>query len=498
MLACSSPEVEQVEVLVEPAPVVVAEAPAEPEERAPARPPLAVGPVRAELPGQLPPGLRWLAIGGGATPEFNQVSIEQDLQLAQEVFGAGGALLFAGGPGSHGVQVEDAEARGDPLLATLAELFAPRGGRRATYRPTTLSPVAAATASQALAALKQALAEPGPPLRVYLAGHGERGEAPRDGGLSLWGQTSLRVAALAEVLDAGERPAQIVATSCFSGSFAELVFAGADPQAGPARTLRCGLFAATAEREASGCDPNPDRAAQEGYALHFLNALRGRDRAGEPLPLAELDLDGDGEVSPLEAHARARVHGEGIDVPTTTSERWLRAVAPRRGRSRAAELPEEAAVIAGLAQALGYTGREAQAAGDLEHVLRDMSDAHDRLDAASAREDEAYRAAAAELLARFPVLDDPWHPDFAPTLAEHHDEIARVVADSPRFAAFRGAQEEVAVAQQEVAALLARSARLERLVRALENQALAGRLKARGGAAWATFEALLACERARL
>src|SRR5690606_13020516 len=143
-----------------------------------------------------------------------------------------------------------------------------------------------------------------------------------------------------------------------------------------------------------------------------------------------------------------------------------------------------AAVIAGLAQALGYTGREAQAAGDLEHVLRDMSDAHDRLDAASAREDEAYRAAAAELLARFPVLDDPWHPDFAPTLAEHHDEIARVVADSPRFAAFRGAQEEVAVAQQEVAALLARSARLERLVRALENQALAGRLKARGGAAW--------------
>src|SRR5690606_28190234 len=148
---------------------------------------------------------------------------------------------------------------------------------------------------------------------------------------------------------------------------------------------------------------------------------------------------------PLEAHARARVHGEGIDVPTTTSERWLRAVAPRRGRSRAAELPEEAAVIAGLAQALGYTGREAQAAGDLEYVLRDMSDAHDRLDAASAREDEAYRAAAAELLARFPVLDDPWHPDFAPTLAEHHDEIARVVADSPRFAAFRGAQEEVAV-----------------------------------------------------
>lgn len=480
------------------APTLIAVEPAAAEEeRAPTGPPLAVGPVADALPEPLPTPLRWLAIGGGATPEFNQVSIEQDLLLAQEVFGTGGALLFAGGPGSHGVQIEDPAARGDPLLATLAELFAPRGGRTASYRPTTTTPLAAATASNTLAALKQALAEPGPPLRVYLAGHGERGEPAREGGLSLWGQSSLRVAELAQVLDEARRPAQIVATSCFSGAFAELVFARADPAAGAAPTDRCGLFAATAEREASGCDPNPDRAAQEGYALHFLNGLRGRDRAGEPLPLAELDLDGDGAVSPLEAHARARIHSLGIDVPTTTSERWLRAVAPRRGRSSAAALPEEEAVIAKLSAALGFTGREAQAGVDLEHFLEDMSSAYERLDAASGREDAAYRAAAADLLARFPVLDDPWHPDFAPTLAGHRAEIAAVVAESPLLADFRAAQAEVAKVQQEVAELLARSARLERLVRALENRELAGRLKARGGKTWTTYEALLACERAR-
>ncbi|HEY8374995.1 MAG TPA: hypothetical protein VIK91_00845 [Nannocystis sp.] len=459
------------------------------------RVPLAVGSVGAALPAALPAGLRWLAIGGGATPEFNQVSIEQDLLLAQEVFGTGGLVLFAGGAGSHGVQVEDATPRGDPLIAALAELFAPRGGRGATYRPTVLTPVAAATATNALAVLEAALAEPGPPLLVYLAGHGERGVTPPEGGISLWGQELLRVQDLAAVLEGAQRPAQIVATSCFSGAFAEIVFAGAESGARAAPGGHCGLFAATAEREASGCDPNPDRAAQEGFGLHFLHALRGQDRAGKPLPPEEIDLDGDGRVSPLEAHARARIASRGIDVPTTTAERWLRATAPRRGRAAAVRLPEEEAVIARLAAALGYAGREEAVERDLEQVFKDMSEAYSRLDAASAEEDAAYRATAGELLARFPVLDDPWHPDFAATIAVHREEIARALETSEAYARFRAAQAEVGAAQEQVAELLARSARLERLARALENRTLAGRLKARGGPAWRHYEALLACER---
>lgn len=476
-------------------PHATADAPDADPTHAPARPPLAVLDVRAALPTPLPADLRWLAIGGGATPEYNQVSIEQDLRLAQEVFGTGGAMLFAGGAGSHGVQVADPSPRGDPLIATLADLFSPRGGRAATYRPTTLTPLAAATPTNALAALAAALAEPGPPLLVYLAGHGERGEQPRLGGISLWGQDSLRVADLAAALDGARRPAQIVATSCFSGAFGELVFTGADPAAGPAKTTRCGLFAATAERESSGCDPNPDRAAQDGFGLHFLHALRGEDRGGAPLPAGAIDVDGDGRISPLEAHARARIAGAGIDVPTTTSDRWLRAVAPTRGRSRPPALPEEDAVIAGLGQALGLAGREADAAAALEAVLKDMDDAYARLDEASAREDAAYRVAAAELLARFPVLDDPWHPDFAATIAAHRGAIEALLTSSPALAEFRAAQAATGAAQDEVAALLARSARLERLARAVETRALAGRLHARGGPGWRTYAQLLACER---
>ena len=81
--------------------------------------------VVAELPAVWPEPLRWIAAGGGGTPEFNQVSIEQDLGLARETFGTGGLLLFAGGRGSHGVQVQVKQPQGDALLRELANCRPP-------------------------------------------------------------------------------------------------------------------------------------------------------------------------------------------------------------------------------------------------------------------------------------------------------------------------------------------------------------------------------------
>lgn len=452
----------------------------------------AVVAVEAALPEPWPASLRWIAAGGGSTPEFNQVSIEQDLGLAQATLGAGGLLLFAGGRGGHGVQVEGADPGADALLVELGELFSPRGGREARYRRTTLAVDGAATAENLRLALTRASAVGEAPLLVYLAGHGQRGEQPAEAAIDLWGQVPLQAFELAAVLDAGARPVRLVMTTCFSGGFAELAFVDADAgKRRPARG-RCGLFAATAEREASGCDPNPDRAAQEGYGLHFLNALAGRDRAGQP---AAVDLDGDGRVSLLEAHARARSVGAGIDVPTTTSERWLRAVPGLRGRSAAIELREEEAVIAALTAELGLVGRAEQAADELRQVEAQLLAVSARIDEATQAEDAAYRATAAELLARWPVLDDPWHPDFAATLAGERAAIAGWLATSASYAGYRAARGEGDGARAELAVEMARSAKLERLARALETRTLAGRLKARGGPDWAVYEQLLACER---
>ena len=105
-----------------------------------------------------------------------------------------------------------------------------------------------------------------------------------------------------------------------------VAFETADESRGPSHTPRCGLFAGTWDRETSGCDANPDRRAQESYGLHFLHALAGKDRSGNALEPKRIDFDHDGKIGLLEAHARARIAAMSLDVPTTTSERFLRSV----------------------------------------------------------------------------------------------------------------------------------------------------------------------------
>jgi len=160
-----------------------------------------------------------------------------------------------------------------------------------------------------------------------------------------------------------------------------------------------------------------------------------------------------------------------------------------------AALREELRVIAALAEQLGLTGREGEAAGLLRAVEEDMSEVTGRIDQASADEDAAYRRTAAELLARWPVLDDPWHPEFAAMLASERGAIAAALAGSAAYAEYQAARVVVEGAQAEQAVLLARGALLERLVRAVETRTLAQLSARRGGADWAGYVALVECER---
>ena len=453
--------------------------------------------TRSRGPAQGEGSLRWIVAAGGSIPELNQVQIEQDVALIAETFSAigPGRVLFGAGVDSPSVQELAPTSTRDPVVASLADLFAPRGGRDARYRLPTIAVDEAATATSLARTIEHATSTRGAPLVLVLAGHGNRGETARDNTVDLWAQSSLTVAELAAMLDRAQREVRVVATTCFSGGFAELVFDGADPAAGPAGPVRCGLFATVWDLEAAGCDPNPDRAAQEGYALHFFNALRGRDRDGGALDPAVLDLDGDGAISLLEAHTRVRMVSEAADVPTTTSERWLRAVAPEQGPSLPVSLPEEDALIEALTQRLDLQNREPVAFAQLEALEDRIEAASGALEDAQAREDEAYRLAAAALLARWPVLDDPWHPDFGATVADARAAIAEHLETDPVHAAYRTARAEVDRRVQELAELRRRAAWLERLTRALDNRELAGRLHAAGGTNWQIYERLLTCER---
>lgn len=467
------------------------------------RPPIAVdaGPQPAvEAPAVAVPSrapLRWIAAGGGPIPELNQVSIEADLALAREVLGPGGLLLFGGGAETRAVQVLAPGPARTGLLQRLGAIFSPRGGRDATYRRATVQPDGAATLDGILDAVDEVTARGTGPLLVYLAGHGERGNGPRDATLLTWGDGAIGPDDLARSLDlaAPERRVRVVVTSCYSGGFAELVFKGADPGAGGAEGDRCGLFASTWDAEASGCDPDPDRRSHDGYGLHLLNALRGRDRAGVELPVGELDYDGDGRISLLEAHTRARVSMRSMGVPTTTSERWLRAEAPSSGPEKPVALLEEDAVVRALEAQLGLEGRVEEAARRVRDLRLGVEAARRKVEEVDRAEQDAFRVAAARLLSRWPVLDDPWHPEFAATVERDGAEIAEALDTWPELLALDLAAKELDRASAAVDALERRAVPYERLARAVDNRAMARRLAAKGGPAWERFQRFIACER---
>lgn len=467
---------------------------------APSLPSAAPAPAKDPQPPPMPHPARWLAFGGGAEPSSNQLSMENDLALAVEALGPRGILLFAGGPATNAIYVRDEAAAHNDLHAEIADLFAPRAGRDARYRRTILAAHGPATRDQTVATLRRELAAGSEPLLVYVDCHGDGGgERALDNSLALWGGESLTVKEMVAILDEARRPVRLVMSACFSGGFAEMVFAGGEAQQGASPKDRCGLFATTWDLEATGCDPDPDRRNHEGYAVHFLHALRGRDRRGQPI---DADVDRDGRISFLEAHNRARIASRGLDVPTTTSERWLREVAPTRGRESAIRLPEEDAVIDALATALQLAGDASAIEAAARKRFEELESSYQALAGdeakAGAQVDRLRRIVAGELLSRWPVIDDAWHPAFRHTIAAERAAIESFLATSDSYQRYLVAREKTGKLGDDAIDVALQRAPVERLLRAFDTRRLAGRLKRRGGKPWQVYERLLACERSFL
>jgi hypothetical protein len=459
----------------------------------PAAPPSSQPPSSPPAPAQPRGPLHFLAIGGGPHPESNEVSLEQDIELVQRALPAPGLVLFAGGSQSASVR-ELANVTGDRIRLALGDLFAPRGGRRSRYRKPRFD-AERATLENVETRLGEALARGDGALIMYVAAHGERGDEPRHNSIALWGGRALDVARLAQLHEQHRRPLRLVATSCFSGGFAELAFAGADASAGkPSRVARCGLFAGTADRETSGCDPNPDRRAQESYGLHLAHALAGRQRDGATLSREAADFDRDGRIGLLDAHTWARIEAVSMDVPTTTSERWLRQVEPGSSPIDRQLSPEDAAVVERLGASLRLPN---------EPAVLERWTALDRqlgeLDTQIATAEDTLADRTADLgtlvLERWPVLDDPFHPDFEATLEQGREALEALLGTSPAARMREEADAEVRAMYPRLDQLAVEEARVLRLLRAYETLHKAAALHARGGPAARYYEQLLTCER---
>jgi len=445
------------------------------------------------IPPAQPGPLHFLAIGGGPHPESNEVSLEQDIELVQRALPAPGLVLFAGGSQSASVR-ELASLAGDPLRLALGDLFAPRSGRQSRYRQPHFA-AERATLENVEARLGQALARGDDPLLVYVAAHGQPGDEPKHNAIALWGGRALEVARLAELHEQHRRPLRLVATSCFSGGFAELAFAAADAKAGkPSRLARCGLFAGTADRETSGCDPNPDRRAQESYGLHLAHALAGRRRDGSSLPQEQADFDGDGRIGLLDAHTWARIEAVSMDVPTTTSERWLRHAEPGSAPLEPRLLPEDAAVVERLGAALRLPNEPA-ARKRWTALDRQLAELDEQLGAAETALADRVADLGTLVLERWPVLDDPFHPDFEATFEQNRVPLEVMLRSSPAAKTRAEADARLGALGARLDTLAVEEARALRLLRAYETLHKAAALHARGGPAERYYEQLLACER---
>ena len=160
----------------------------------------------------------------------------------------------------------------------------------------------------------------------YFTGHGAHNlDNEDDNWLILWEEAFVSVKKMAGWLDAlpaGEdKPFVTMMAQCYSGSFANLIYEGGDPEQPVALQTRCGFFATVASRPSVGCTPAVNEADYKDYSSSFFAGLTGRDRTGNPVTSA--DYNQDGQISYAEAHAFAKVDEETTDWPISTVEAWL-------------------------------------------------------------------------------------------------------------------------------------------------------------------------------
>ncbi|WP_019499626.1 caspase family protein [Pseudanabaena sp. PCC 6802] len=277
------------------------------------------------------PGITFLAFGGGGSPANNEIALEKNLLYFQRTLKSLGfnpaeaSIFFANGNDRSAtiryVDNHDKEKfkppeiphlKGSATLANLRSWF----GQYVQTNPHN----------------KQ--------LFFYFTGHGILNEQnPDDNSLLLWQEQHISVREFSQLLDL--LPAQtliaMMMAQCYSGSFANIIYADGDPEKPLAKQNRCGFYATIKTLPSVGCTAEVNESDYRDYSSSFFAGLSGRSRTGEAVPSA--DYNKDGKVSYLEAHAFAKVDEKSTDLPVSTSEVWLQGQSSRQLRDRTFSQP---------------------------------------------------------------------------------------------------------------------------------------------------------------
>jgi hypothetical protein len=296
---------------------------------------------------------------------------------------------------------------------------------------------------------------------------------------------------------------------CYSGGFAKLIFNGADSERGITSANRCGFFATTHDRVAAGCTSDIDEENYQEYSSFFWAALAGERRLGDAIERP--DYDGDGHTSLEEAHAYTLLESNTIDVSVRTSDALLQAISKTRVAGRddlltpdsprdeilAAASPADRAVLLGLEKQLELGDGWITAARDQSEEAKKRKASHDKQKGKAVGD---YKKLAGEIFkslkARWPELENPWHPRVSEILLQESDVLLKSIESHPKSSQLTQREQEITRHEERSLEARRHAAKCQRFMNTVERVALEANLpKIANPGAQERYRQLLACER---
>ena len=448
----------------------------------------------------------YLTIGGGGSPQNNQVSLERNVLFFQRTLGDCGVkdpqheVFFACGndPVARDLQFVPLNTEPPKVNLLLSRLFGRDKDLWNNYRPHVLKdlkgPATRAAVAQWFANEGRRLAE-GDRLFVYFTGHGSGGQRgqPRNTTMDLWMDGGMPVREFTKLLD--QLPPKVkvvlVMVQCHSGGFADVIFK--DAIAGPALAdqTRCGFFATWPERLAAGCTPDSVEENYREYSTWFWAALSGKLRNGTPI--TKPDYDGDGKTSLAEAHAYVQLTSDTVDIPLCTSDVLVRQFGKTTNNKIAGLMsstssfekllelasPDQRAVLDGLSKQLELKGdaRVSVAMKLATSIEAERTALTKQKDGSKQEAEGLRRQLRGAVLAKWPEMNNAWHPAVGKALATDSEAIVKLIQSHPAYAKWEKLDEAADQADDKSFKLERKWVKCQRMIYVAESVALAANLE---------------------
>jgi len=256
----------------------------------------------------------FLVFGGGGAPSYNEIALEKNMLYFQRSLKELGfspsevPIYFANGSTDEKT-VRYLDEKGDQQFKAHS-IPNVQGASSITNLQNWMAQAAKEKAAT--------------PLFFYFSGHGGHNRSNEDNSsMWMWGDQALSVQNFTAMLDRlpQNKPFVTMMSQCYSGSFANLIYNGGNPNKRIALQTRCGFFATIKSQPSVGCTAEVNEADYRDYSSSFFAGLTGRDCIGRKV--ASADYNKDGRISYAEAHAYAKIDKFTTDLPVSTSEVWL-------------------------------------------------------------------------------------------------------------------------------------------------------------------------------